>query len=148
MSRIRKTEHTGAKNGGGYWGTRYEAKTLSKKLRRELSKVEIKKQLKSDTDATQNTNTFVIVLDKITGVNATKETIARHIEHLRKLDQKGLLIMCGPFTDFPSGLVVINAKTKKQAIKIAESDPFVQEGVRSYSIRSWLLATAENNYLG
>jgi hypothetical protein len=33
-----KTEHSGAKNGGGYWGTREEAKKLSKKLRREKSK--------------------------------------------------------------------------------------------------------------
>jgi hypothetical protein len=29
-----KPEHSGAKNGGGYWGTREEAKRLSKKARR------------------------------------------------------------------------------------------------------------------
>jgi hypothetical protein len=29
-----KTEHAGAKNGGGYWGKRVDAKTKSKKLRR------------------------------------------------------------------------------------------------------------------
>src|SRR6185312_16681917 len=29
-----KTEHAGAKNGGGHWGTRHEAKTLSTKARR------------------------------------------------------------------------------------------------------------------
>ena len=33
-----KTEHTGAKNGGGYWGTRKEAKTYSKKARRSADK--------------------------------------------------------------------------------------------------------------
>ena len=36
-----KTEHTGAKNGGGHWGTRAEAKSISKKHRRENSKSEI-----------------------------------------------------------------------------------------------------------
>ena len=30
-----KTEHAGAKNGGGYWGKRDEAKLLSRKLRRQ-----------------------------------------------------------------------------------------------------------------
>ncbi len=29
-----KTEHAGAKNGGGYWGTRAEAKRKSNKVRR------------------------------------------------------------------------------------------------------------------
>ncbi len=45
MGRIRKTEHAGAKNGGGIWGTREEAKTLSKKLRRATGKKTIQKEL-------------------------------------------------------------------------------------------------------
>jgi ribosomal-protein-alanine N-acetyltransferase len=49
MSRIRKTEHAGAKNGGGFWGTREEAKTLSKKLRRATGKKTIQKELTATT---------------------------------------------------------------------------------------------------
>lgn len=37
-NRIKKTEHVGAKNGGGYWGKRHEAKTLSKRIRRAESR--------------------------------------------------------------------------------------------------------------
>ena len=37
-----KTEHSGAKNGGGYWGPRAEAKKVSKKLRRQRAKKEIR----------------------------------------------------------------------------------------------------------
>jgi hypothetical protein len=33
-----KTEHSGAKNGGGHWGKRAEAKKKSKKQRREGDK--------------------------------------------------------------------------------------------------------------
>jgi len=33
-----KTEHSGAKNGGGFWGKRAEAKQISKNLRRAASK--------------------------------------------------------------------------------------------------------------
>lgn len=40
-----KTEHSGAKNGGGHFGTREEAKQISKKLRRENEKSEIKDYL-------------------------------------------------------------------------------------------------------
>ena len=40
-----KTDHNGAKNGGGHWGTRREAKKVSGKLRRKNAKTEIKQQL-------------------------------------------------------------------------------------------------------
>ena len=36
-----KTEHSGAKNGGGYWGRREEAKKHSKKIRRAVDKQSI-----------------------------------------------------------------------------------------------------------
>jgi hypothetical protein len=39
-----KSNHNGAKNGGGYWGTRSDAKAVSKRLRR------IEDRLESVTD--------------------------------------------------------------------------------------------------
>jgi hypothetical protein len=44
MTKNKKTEHVGAKNGGGHWGTREEAKTLSKKARRMSEKAIIKNE--------------------------------------------------------------------------------------------------------
>lgn len=41
MSKLKKSEHNGAKNGGGHYGKREEAKALSKKVRRQASKKEI-----------------------------------------------------------------------------------------------------------
>lgn len=38
-----KTEHGGAKNGGGYWGTRADAKRASRKRRRQIDKSESQK---------------------------------------------------------------------------------------------------------
>lgn len=37
-----KTEHSGAKNGGGFWGKRTDAKDVSNHLRREADKLEAK----------------------------------------------------------------------------------------------------------
>jgi uncharacterized protein YciI len=79
-----------------------------------------------------NFTRFVIVLDKVPGKEAKRETISQHVEHLRTLDAQGKLILCGPFTDFPSGMVIVSAKDKTEAIAIANSDPFVIEGVRNY----------------
>ena len=47
MPKPKKTEHAGAKNGGGFWGTREEAKTLSKRQRRVNSKKIIRDEKKS-----------------------------------------------------------------------------------------------------
>jgi len=47
MPKIMKTEHTGAKNGGGYWGTRAAAKQISKKRRRLIEKKHVRDLFRS-----------------------------------------------------------------------------------------------------
>jgi hypothetical protein len=42
FSKTIKTEHAGAKNGGGHWGTREEAKEVSRSVRRRQGKTEVK----------------------------------------------------------------------------------------------------------
>jgi hypothetical protein len=44
MNKKIKSEHSGAKNGGGHWGTRDEAKKLSKKVRRASAKEMIQEE--------------------------------------------------------------------------------------------------------
>lgn len=46
MAKNKKTEHSGGKNGGGFWGTREEAKTISKRRRRINEKEELENELK------------------------------------------------------------------------------------------------------
>jgi len=48
MSKATKTEHNGAKNGGGYWGPRAIAKQHSKKRRRWVEKKSILKLVKDE----------------------------------------------------------------------------------------------------
>jgi hypothetical protein len=43
-----RTEHAGAKNGGGFWGTRAEAKESSKVLRRINGRRQIREELKRE----------------------------------------------------------------------------------------------------
>ncbi len=96
----------------------------------------------------QNPILFAIILNKIEGKELARETIDRHIDHLRSLEAKGHLVLCGPFSDHPSGLVVVNARDKNEATILAEQDPFVKEGYRSFEVRTWKIACEENNYLG
>lgn len=49
LGRRQKTEHAGAKNGGGHWGDRVEAKRVSKKVRRANDKATIRDENKKSS---------------------------------------------------------------------------------------------------
>jgi len=76
-----------------------------------------------------------------------EELIKRHVEYLRELKRLGKLVLCGPFTDYPGGMVIFLAEDLVEAINIAESDPFIASGCKSYEIRTLEPANEENNYL-
>lgn len=90
---------------------------------------------------------FAIFLHQIEGKILTQEAISLHVDHLAQLDQNGKLVLCGPFADHPSGMVIVSAKDKEEAQSIAMSDPFVKLGFRTFEVRTWLIACKENNYL-
>lgn len=90
---------------------------------------------------------YVIFLHQVPGRATTREAIHAHVAHLRRLDQAGKLVLCGPLTDAPLGLVVIRAADKAAAEATAQADPFVVQGVRTYTVTPWELAHAGNNYL-
>lgn len=93
-------------------------------------------------------NVFVIMLETVEGNEMSNELIKDHIDHLRRLDETGQLILCGPFTDYPAGMVIVSAENKEQAEEIAKADPFVKKNAKTYKVHTWQLANKENNYLG
>jgi uncharacterized protein YciI len=73
--------------------------------------------------------------------------VKSHVEHLKTLKEQGKLILCGPFEDYPGGMVIYSAEDLKEATEIANSDPFISSGCKSYEIRTFEMANEENNYL-
>lgn len=78
--------------------------------------------------------------------NLNLEIVNKHVEHLKKLDESGKLVLCGPFTDYAGGMVVLNCENINEAREIAESDPFIAEGYKTYELRTLEIANKENNY--
>ena len=76
------------------------------------------------------------------------DVIKKHVEHLKKLDENGQLLLCGPFKDYDGGMVIIKAKSFEEAKTIAESDPFIAKGFSTYELRTLELSNKENNHLG
>jgi uncharacterized protein len=90
--------------------------------------------------------TFVILLTH-TEKETDQHIIERHVHFLKSLDQKGLLVLAGPFSDVPGGMVIIKAHHEEEAIQIALSDPFVSQGYRTFEIRTLEVANQQNHYL-
>ncbi|MBI5629390.1 MAG: hypothetical protein HY921_00740 [Elusimicrobia bacterium] len=90
---------------------------------------------------------YVILLNK-TGKPMTRDLLAGHIQHLRDLDRKGQLVLCGPFQDNGGGMLIVKAPSCEEARRIAESDPFISSGFENYELRTWELSCEENDHLG
>lgn len=88
---------------------------------------------------------YVILIDR--KKDYTIDVIKKHVEHLKRLDENGQLVLCGPFTDYDGGIVIIKAESLEAAKTIAESDPFITERFSTYELRTLELANKENHYL-
>ena len=88
---------------------------------------------------------FVYLMNNKKALNL--QVVQEHVEHLRTLDQEGRLVLCGPFTDYPGGMVVFRADSEEEALRIAESDPFIASGFKTFELRTLEVANADNNYL-
>ena len=91
---------------------------------------------------------YVYLLSHIPGKTRSEELIRAHVAHLELLDEKGQLILCGPFSDYNGGMVIIRASSYDEAKEIAESDPFVKSGAETYELRTLELSCKENNHMG
>ncbi len=76
-----------------------------------------------------------------------EELIKNHVEHLKELKRQGKLVLCGPFEDYPGGMVVFQAGNKEEAMDIAKADPFISSGCKTFELRFLEEANEDNNYL-
>lgn len=89
-------------------------------------------------------NLYIIFLEDKNKL--TLDVIKRHVQHLKKLDEDRILVLCGPFVDTTGGMIVLNVPTLLQANNIAKQDPFVAEGFKTYRIQTLDWAKKDNNY--
>ena len=72
------------------------------------------------------------------------ELLQEHVQWLLSLEERQLLLMSGPLLSGPgtgpgSGVSVLRAADEAQAREIAEGDPFVRAGLRSFVVHRWRL---------
>ena len=67
-------------------------------------------------------------------------TLPAHLDHQVRLEQEGILFAAGPLDAEDGsrrGLIVIRAQSFEEARRIADTDPFHAQGLRTYTVERW-----------
>jgi uncharacterized protein len=107
---------------------------------------EIRSDIKDRLSGFLNLELFVIETTWVRPVEDMQTLADAHLDHQIDLERRGILFGAGPLFEagtprFPpkSGLIIIRASSFEEADEIAASDPMHKSGMRTYSIRRWLM---------
>jgi len=73
-----------------------------------------------------------------------KPLLPAHLEYMISLEKRGVLFASGPLSDGkgpPSGagLTVLRVADIEEARVLAEADPFVRNGLRTFELKEWTI---------
>jgi uncharacterized protein YciI len=85
---------------------------------------------------------YVLISTPRVAPEKLKPLLATHLDYMVDLERRGLLFASGPLTDTggaPSGhgLTILRTKDAAEARAIAEAEPFVAQGLRSFELKEW-----------
>lgn len=88
------------------------------------------------------TQSFVIMLRPANnyGTEGTEDRVSEHFKYLQSLQKDGILTMAGRFSEVLIGLVMIEVKSREDALKIMKNDPAVKSGVFHAELYPWSIA--------
>ena len=101
-------------------------------------------QLKNEVEETirMEKQQYVIILRPAPnyGNPDTEEIANQHFKYLKDLLEKGILIMAGRFLDVLYGLVIIEVKTREDAVSVMANDPAVKAKIFHAELYQWKVA--------
>ncbi|MCL2244934.1 MAG: YciI family protein [Treponema sp.] len=93
---------------------------------------------------------YVMLIERGKNYNKINQAmVVKHVEYIKKLDDNGQLVLCGPLKGYPgtAGMIIIKAKSYEEADVICKSEPFVAEGYAAYKLITLEVGNKDNNYL-
>ena len=85
---------------------------------------------------------FAAIL-KMKDVEKNKAYRQQHVDFLTQREREGSIFARGRFTEGEGGLVIYMASSFEEALKIAESDPYVSFGARTLELYEWDMKVPE-----
>jgi len=85
---------------------------------------------------------YVVLSTATASPDQVQANLPAHLDYMIDLEKKGLVFASGPFSDEEgnprgNGMTILRSKDADEARKIAEADPFVANGLRTFEIREW-----------
>jgi uncharacterized protein len=74
---------------------------------------------------------------KMKDLEKNQEFRQRHVDFLTENEKAGNIFARGKFMGGEGGLVIYIAGTREEAVKLAESDPYVASGARFLEVYEW-----------
>lgn len=76
-----------------------------------------------------------------------KPYLVQHLEYMIGLERAGKLFASGPFGDGTTGdgMTIVRAADADEARRIAQQDPFVINGIRTFKIERWTVMEGSLN---
>ncbi len=73
-----------------------------------------------------------------------KALLPEHLEYMIGLEKRGLLFASGPLADGAgpptgAGLTILRTASLEEARALAEADPFVKNGLRTFELKEWTI---------
>ena len=77
------------------------------------------------------------------------EAVIKHVDNIRNLDDRGDLVLCGPFKGYlgMAGMIILRAESLEAAEEFCKSEPLVVLGFVTYKLSTLQVGDRENNYL-
>jgi len=71
-----------------------------------------------------------------------KALLPAHLEYMIALEKRGVLFASGPLSDGQgppngAGLTILRAASAAEARELAQADPFVKNGLRTFELKEW-----------
>ena len=86
---------------------------------------------------------FYVVLSKASPTpEKLKSLLPAHLEYMIGLEKRGVLFASGPLADGAgpptgAGLTILRTSSMEEARALAEADPFVRNGLRTFELKEW-----------
>lgn len=85
---------------------------------------------------------FVVLSRANAGGDRIRAVLPAHLEYMIGLEKAGAVFASGPLTEAGGeprgdGLTILRAASAEEARRLAEADPFVVHGLRTFELREW-----------
>ncbi len=85
---------------------------------------------------------YVLIWKPLVPSEKLRALLATHLDYMIDLERRGVLFASGPLTEpagAPSGdgLTVLRVRDAGEARRIAQAEPFVAQGLRTFELKEW-----------